>query len=75
MLRTEIDVLKTIGFDLGIPLSYRFLRRYAKVSVCCVIEIHVYRYRILLWNISLPIFVYRKDCAQNYSGVVLLKVY
>ena len=31
MLRTEIDVLKTIDFDLGIPLSYRFLRRYAKV--------------------------------------------
>ena len=29
----EIKILKTIGFDLGIPLSYRFLRRYARVSI------------------------------------------
>lgn len=28
----EIKILKVIGFDLGIPLSYRFLRRYARVS-------------------------------------------
>lgn len=31
--RMEINVFKTIGFDLGIPLSYRFLRRYARVSI------------------------------------------
>lgn len=29
----ERNVFKTIGFDLGIPLSYRFLRRYARVSI------------------------------------------
>lgn len=28
----EMDVFRTIGYDLGIPLSYRFLRRYARVS-------------------------------------------
>lgn len=30
-LEMERMVLKTIGFDIGMPLSYRFLRRYAKV--------------------------------------------
>lgn len=29
----EIKILKKIGFDLGVPLSYRFLRRYARVSL------------------------------------------
>lgn len=29
----EMDAFRTIGYDLGIPLSYRFLRRYARVSV------------------------------------------
>lgn len=28
----EMDVFRTIGYDLGMPLSYRFLRRYARVS-------------------------------------------
>ncbi|XP_050417984.2 G2/mitotic-specific cyclin-B3 [Patella vulgata] len=29
-LDMERNILKTIGFDLGMPLSYRFLRRFAK---------------------------------------------
>lgn len=28
----EMNILKVVNFDLGIPLSYRFLRRYARVS-------------------------------------------
>ncbi|XP_070539288.1 G2/mitotic-specific cyclin-B3-like [Ptychodera flava] len=28
----ERTVLKTLGFDIGMPLSYRFLRRYAKCA-------------------------------------------
>ena len=31
VIKMEMTVLRAIGFDLGIPLSYRFLRRYAKV--------------------------------------------
>ena len=31
MLAMERSLLKTLGFDLGIPLSYSFLRRYAQV--------------------------------------------
>ncbi|PRD24712.1 UNVERIFIED_CONTAM: CycB3 [Trichonephila clavipes] len=31
-LETEIKLLKTLNFNLGIPLSYRFLRRYARCA-------------------------------------------
>lgn len=31
MLIMERGILRTVGFDLGYPLAYRFLRRYAKV--------------------------------------------
>ncbi|KAG7207685.1 hypothetical protein KM043_009304 [Ampulex compressa] len=30
LIRMEMNVLKVVDFDLGIPLSYRFLRRYAR---------------------------------------------
>uniref|UniRef100_A0A336MP55 CSON003545 protein n=1 Tax=Culicoides sonorensis TaxID=179676 RepID=A0A336MP55_CULSO len=32
LLTMEMQVLKTIGFDLSMPLSYRFLRRYARCA-------------------------------------------
>lgn len=32
LIRMEMNVLRVVNFDLGIPLSYRFLRRYARVS-------------------------------------------
>lgn len=32
LIRMEMNILKVVNFDLGIPLSYRFLRRYARVS-------------------------------------------
>ena len=28
----EMNILKTIDFDIGLPLSYSFLRRYARVK-------------------------------------------
>lgn len=33
LIRMEMNVLKIVDFDLGIPLSYRFLRRYARVCI------------------------------------------
>lgn len=33
LLKMEMNILRVIDFDLGIPLSYRFLRRYARVSI------------------------------------------
>jgi cyclin B len=32
MLSAERELLVVVGFDLGAPLSYRFLRRFARVS-------------------------------------------
>lgn len=32
MIRMEISLVKIIGFNLGIPISYRFLRRYARCA-------------------------------------------
>jgi len=32
IIRTEITILKSIDFDLGIPISYTFLRRYARCA-------------------------------------------
>ena len=33
LIRMEINLLKVCDFNLGIPLSYRFLRRYARVVI------------------------------------------
>ena len=30
LIKMEIDILKTVCFDIGAPLSYTFLRRYSK---------------------------------------------
>jgi cyclin B len=32
VLQMEVHMLKTLGFDIGVPLSYRFLRRYARCA-------------------------------------------
>ncbi|XP_032677997.1 G2/mitotic-specific cyclin-B3 isoform X2 [Odontomachus brunneus] len=32
LIRMEMNILKIINFDLGVPLSYRFLRRYARCA-------------------------------------------
>jgi len=32
LLEMEKHILKAVDFDIGIPLSYTFLRRYAQVS-------------------------------------------
>ncbi|CAH0405063.1 unnamed protein product [Chilo suppressalis] len=35
LLKMEMNILRVIDFDLGVPLSYRFLRRYARQ---CLLE-------------------------------------
>lgn len=44
LIAMEIKMLKTIGFDLGIPLSYRFLRRYARCSKVSMEDLTLTRY-------------------------------
>lgn len=33
----ESRIIRCLGFDINIPIPYRFLRRYAKVSWCCLL--------------------------------------
>ncbi|XP_042217786.1 G2/mitotic-specific cyclin-B3-like isoform X2 [Homarus americanus] len=40
----EIKILQTVGFDLGVPLSYRFLRRYARCSKVSMEDLTFTRY-------------------------------
>lgn len=32
VIKMEMQILKTLDFDIGVPLSYRFLRRYARCT-------------------------------------------
>lgn len=44
LIRMEMSVLKVIDFDLGIPLSYRFLRRYARCAKVSMPTLTLARY-------------------------------
>ncbi|XP_050670415.1 G2/mitotic-specific cyclin-B3 isoform X2 [Leptidea sinapis] len=58
LLRMEINILKVIDFDLGIPLSYRFLRRYARCA------------RVSMPTLTLARFVL-EQCLLEYGLVSL----
>lgn len=53
LIKMEMNILKVVNFDLGIPLSYRFLRRYARVS-SAFIELSIYI--VYFRNYSVAIF-------------------
>ncbi|KAF0291818.1 G2/mitotic-specific cyclin-B3 [Amphibalanus amphitrite] len=38
IIATEMKILRTVNFDVGLPVSYRFLRRYAR---CCKLPVEV----------------------------------
>ncbi|XP_037786045.1 G2/mitotic-specific cyclin-B3-like [Penaeus monodon] len=44
LIEMEIKILKVIGFDLGVPLSYRFLRRYARCAKVSMEDLTLTRY-------------------------------
>ncbi|KAJ8684243.1 hypothetical protein QAD02_020035 [Eretmocerus hayati] len=44
LTRMEMSVLKVMDFDLGIPLSYRFLRRYARCAKVSMPTLTLARY-------------------------------
>ncbi|KZC13034.1 G2/mitotic-specific cyclin-B3 [Dufourea novaeangliae] len=44
LIRMEMSVLKVVDFDLGIPLSYRFLRRYARCAKVSMLTLTLARY-------------------------------
>ncbi|XP_005100335.1 G2/mitotic-specific cyclin-B3 [Aplysia californica] len=40
----EMEILRKVDFDLGIPISYRFLRRYAKVARSSMVTLTLARF-------------------------------
>lgn len=44
----EERMLRALKFDIGVPLSYRFLRRYARVSSVITEEFHAFPTTILI---------------------------
>lgn len=50
----EMNVFRTIGYDLGIPLSYRFLRRYARVRAPSLV----------FWKLFSNLFSLSFQCAK-----------
>ncbi|XP_046577489.1 LOW QUALITY PROTEIN: G2/mitotic-specific cyclin-B3-like [Haliotis rubra] len=43
-IQMEMNILRIVGFDLGMPLSYRFLRRYAKCARAAMETLTLARY-------------------------------
>lgn len=37
LISMEMSILQTLHFDINIPVAYRFLRRFAKVSQCSAV--------------------------------------
>ncbi|KPJ07105.1 G2/mitotic-specific cyclin-B3 [Papilio machaon] len=56
LLKMEINILRVVDFDLGIPLSYSFLRRYARCA------------RVSMPTLTLARFVL-EQCLLEYSLV------
>ncbi|KAG5324792.1 CCNB3 protein, partial [Pseudoatta argentina] len=44
LIKMEMNVLKVVNFDLGVPLSYRFLRRYARCTKVSMPTLTLARY-------------------------------
>lgn len=60
-LAMERDLLRTIGFDLGRPISYRFLRRYAKCGRSPIVTLTLARYLLELSLMEYKFVSYRES--------------
>lgn len=78
LIKMEIDILKTIKFDIGIPLSYTFLRRYSKCIRADMKFLTLARY-ILELSLQDYNFSYVKDslkaCAALYLAMKMTVAY
>jgi len=70
LIKMEIDILKSVQFDIGIPLSYTFLRRYAKCVKADMKFLTLARY-ILELSLQDYNFVYIKDSLKACAALFL----
>lgn len=78
LIKMEIDLLKTVRFDLGAPLSYTFLRRYSKCIRADMKFLTLARY-ILELSLQDYTFAYERDslkaCASLYLAMKMALAY
>lgn len=78
LIKMEIDVLKTVKFDIGMPLSYTFLRRYSKCIKADMKFLTLARY-ILELSLQDYNFAYVRDslkaCAALYLAMKMVVAY
>jgi cyclin B len=78
LIKMEIDILKTIKFDIGVPLSYTFLRRYSKCIRADMKFLTLARY-ILELSLQDYNFSFVKDslkaCAALYLAIKMTVAY
>lgn len=78
LIKMEIDILKTVKFDIGIPLSYTFLRRYSKCIRADMKFLTLARY-ILELSLQDYNFSYIRDsikaCASLYLAMKMVVSY
>ncbi|XP_065056730.1 G2/mitotic-specific cyclin-B3-like [Rhopilema esculentum] len=69
-IKTELDILKILNFELGIPISYRFLRRFSRVAGADMITLTLARY---ILETSLLHYEY-VDCSQSKIAAAALNL-
>jgi hypothetical protein len=78
LIKMEIEILKTVRFDIGIPLAYTFLRRYSKCIRADMRFLTLARY-ILELSLQEYEFCYIKDslkaCAALYLAMKMTHFY
>jgi len=64
-------MLATVGFDVGYPLSYRFLRRFARVCKVGIKELTLARYILESSLLEYSFNVELSECVLAASALVL----
>lgn len=70
MLKMELILYNTVGFDLGVPLSYRFLRRFSRVIKLDMPTLTLARY-ILETSLMFYDFISVKDDLMASASLLL----
>lgn len=73
-LAMERSVLKTIGFDIGMPLSYRFLRRYAKCARASMETLTLARFILEMSLMEYDFLKYRESEMASASLCLAFKM-
>ncbi|KAK2158472.1 hypothetical protein LSH36_169g02012 [Paralvinella palmiformis] len=70
VIEMERNILKSVDFDLGIPLSYRFLRRYSKCARTSIVTLTLSRYILETSQMDYS-FIQMKDSFRAAAALLL----